>query len=247
MRRGGAEGDDLIRAIAVLDSRGLLVDPAAQSEPHKAAFAWPPELVSAAGLDPSGRNDLSSVVAALRPHVLLGTSGQPGAFTEEVVRSLAAGVERPVVLPFSNPTSKAEATPADLIAWTDGRALVATGSPFDPVEHGGQTHRIGQGNNVFIFPGVGLGALVAEASQVSEAMFTVAAEALAAEVEDEDLQAFSLYPRLQRLRPITARIAEAVVREARDSGLGKNIADKDVGKAVADAMWYPDYPVLVPA
>jgi len=247
MRRGGRDGDDLASAIAVLDSRGMLIDPASQSEPHKAEFAWPRALASGSGLDADGANSLASVIAALKPHVLLGTTGQPNIFTEDIVRSMAAAVEQPVILPFSNPTSKAEARPADLIRWTDGRALVATGSPFDPVEHEGKTHRIGQANNVFVFPGVGLGALVAEARQVTDAMFTVAAEALAGQVEDEDLEAFALYPRLQKLRPITARIAEAVVREARDSGLGQDIADAEVEQAVAAAMWHPDYPVLEPA
>jgi len=168
-------------------------------------------------------------------------------FTEPVVRCMAAKVERPVILPFSNPTSKAEAIPADLIRWTDGRALVATGSPFEPVEREGRVHRIGQGNNVFIFPGVGLGALVAEARQVTEAMFTVSAEALAEELLPEDLADGALYPRLQRLREITTRIAEAVVREALASGQAQRaLAEEEVAEAVSAAMWFPEYAVLDP-
>jgi malate dehydrogenase (oxaloacetate-decarboxylating) len=148
---------------------------------------------------------------------------------------------------MSNPTSKSEAKPADVIAWTDGRALIATGSPFDPVTHGGRVHRFGQGNNSFIFPGIGLGVLVSQAQEVTDRMFAVAAEALAAEVHQDDLDAGSLFPPIRDLRRVTARVAEAVVREARDSGAGRAIEDPDIAAAVAAAMWNPAYPAMEPA
>jgi malate dehydrogenase (oxaloacetate-decarboxylating) len=157
---------------------------------------------------------------------------------------MARHVERPVVLPFSNPNSRCEAKPADVIAWTDGRAIVATGSPFDPVEYEGRSIRIGQANNVYVFPGVGLGALVAEAAEVSDAMFTVAAQTLADHVTEEDLATGSLFPPLTRLREISGKIAEAVVRQARDEEVGPPIADADIPVAVAAAMWYPAYQPL---
>src|SRR4029453_5542940 len=146
-------------------------------------------------------------------------------------------VERPLVFPMSNPTSCSEATPADVMAWTDGRALVATGSPFDPVSWGGRTIEIGQGNNAFVFPGVGLGVLVSHAHKVTDSMFLAAAEQLAAEGSDEQRAAGCLFPRVGELRRVSARIAEAVVRAARQDGVGRPIPDAEIGPAVADAMW----------
>jgi malate dehydrogenase (oxaloacetate-decarboxylating) len=151
-----------------------------------------------------------------------------------------------VVLPLSNPTSQCEATPADVLAWTDGRALVATGSPFEPVGYGGRTVRIGQSNNAFIFPGIGLGALVAGAREVSDGMCRAAAEALAGQVSADDLQSGSLYPRVGDLRRVVGNIAEAVVREAREAGLGRALPDDAIPGAVAAARWEPRYLPLVP-
>jgi malate dehydrogenase (oxaloacetate-decarboxylating) len=187
-----------------------------------------------------------AVVKAVKPTMLIGTSGEPGTFTEEIVREMARHVERPLVFPMSNPTSKSEARPADVIAWTGGRALVATGSPFDPVRFEGRTFTIGQGNNVFVFPGMGLGVLVSEAREVTEALFAAAAEALAAEVRDEDLASGSLFPPIRDIRRVTARVAEAVVRQARDLGIGKPIDDARIPAAVAAAMWNPAYPSMEP-
>jgi malate dehydrogenase (oxaloacetate-decarboxylating) len=154
---------------------------------------------------------------------------------------MASRVDRPVIFPLSNPTSQSEALPADLIEWTAGRGLVATGSPFDPVSHTGRLLRIGQCNNAFIFPGIGLGALVAEASEVSDAMFRVAAECLADQVSAGDLETGALYPPVRDLRRVATRIAEAVAREARDSGLGSAWSDEAIREAVAAAQWDPRY------
>jgi malic enzyme len=247
LARAGLAGADLIRALGVLDSQGFLHQGRPLSDPTKAEFAWPVDLVKSVGLDPSRPIALEDAVRALKPTVLLGTSGQPGIFTEPVVRAMAAAVDRPIILPLSNPTSKAEAKPADLIAWTNGRALVATGSPFDPVPYSGRTIRIGQGNNVLIFPGVGLGVLVSEASQVSDAMFRLAAETLARFVTDEDLAAGALFPPLRHLRQITFQIACAVVKQAREEGFGRPLPDDQIPALVRAATWTPDYPTFVPA
>jgi malate dehydrogenase (oxaloacetate-decarboxylating) len=186
------------------------------------------------------------VVRQLRPTVLIGVSGAAGAFSEPIVREMARHVERPVVFPMSNPTSQAEATPEDVLAWTEGRALVATGSPFPPVAGPGGPVRIGQGNNAFIFPGLGLGALVAEAREVTDGMFMAAASRLAEIVRVEDAANGSLFPPVALLRPVTAEIAVAVAREARDAGVGRPLDDAALDASVRAAMWEPVYPVLEP-
>src|SRR4029453_134745 len=130
--------------------------------------------------------------------------------------------------------------PVDVIAWTDGQALVATGSPFPPVNWGGRSHRIGQGNNAFVFPGLGLGALVAEAREVTDGMFAAAARRLAEEIRDEDLPAGSLFPPASDTRRVTVASARAVVRKAREEGGGRALPDDAIPAAVTEAMWYPD-------
>ena len=246
-RRAGLKGERLIRAVASLDSRGLVVDDEEIRDVHKRDFAWPAALAAKMGLEKSSRRDLLAVVQAVKPTVLIGTSGEPGTFTEAVVREMGKHVERPVIFPMSNPTSQSEAKPVDIVAWTDGRALIATGSPFDPVHHAGRTIKVGQGNNVYIFPGVGLGALVAEAREVTDGMFAVAAQRLADEVKASDLASGNLFPPAQEIRRVSARIAEAVVREARESGVGRAIPDQDIPRRVAAAMWDPTYLPMIPA
>jgi malate dehydrogenase (oxaloacetate-decarboxylating) len=245
LERAGLRGEALTAAIANLDSRGLLVDDTAIADAHKREFAWPAALAEKRGLGSERRRDLLGVVRALKPTLLIGVCAERGAFSEPIVREMARHVERPLVFPMSNPTSCSEATPADVIAWTDGRALVATGSPFDPVSWGGRTIEIGQGNNAFVFPGVGLGVLVSHAHKVTDSMFLAAAEQLAAEVSDEQRAAGCLFPRVSELRRVSARIAEAVVRAARQDGVGRPIPDAEIGPAVADAMWQPGYLPLV--
>jgi malic enzyme len=190
---------------------------------------------------PEVRFDLTTVIKHLRPTILVGSSGTPGAFTEEAIRAMAETAERPIIFPMSNPTSKTEALPADIMQWTDGRALVATGSPFDPVEYRGKTHLIGQANNAFIFPGVGLGTIVAEAREVTNDLFLAAAEVLARAVPESRLEDGSLYPSQQDLRRVSREIAIEVVKVARDAGVGRAFADEEIPPAVDAMMWWPDY------
>ncbi|MEL6546689.1 MAG: malic enzyme-like NAD(P)-binding protein, partial [Myxococcota bacterium] len=247
MRAAGLRGDELLASVAVLDSRGMLVDSREIDDSYKNEFAWPAELAAQHGLDPSQPIDLKTAVKVLKPTVLLGTSGQPGSFTQEIVEMMADHHERPGIFPFSNPTANSEATAKDLIEWTKGRAIVASGSPFDPVEYGGKTFRISQGNNVYIFPGVGLGAIISEASEVTDQMFTEAARALAGMVTDADIAEGRLFPPLTRLREVSATIAAAVVREAQRSHVGRPIHDDEIEKLIAWKMWEPRYPHLKPA
>jgi malic enzyme len=246
LQRAGLGRGEALKRIAVLDSRGLLVDDVGLRDASKREFAWPVELAASLGL-PMGARDLESVVRAVRPSVLIGTSGAPQSFTPAALHALAAHVERPVVLLLSNPSSRSEGRPGDMLAWSDGRALVATASSSESLHVGDRTLRIGQASNAFVFPAIGLGALVAEAREVTDGMFVAAATSLAAEVAEEDLAAGSLFPRIRELRRITARMAQAVVREARDAGVGKQITDAAIPGAVAEAIWDPCYPPLTPA
>jgi malate dehydrogenase (oxaloacetate-decarboxylating) len=238
LRREGVSGEALRHSVALLDSKGLVVD---AKDEYRQDLAWTGEMAAAHGL--RAGSALLDVVNAVKPTGLIGVSGVPGLFSEEIVRAVAAHVERPAVFPLSNPTSSSEARPADVMAWTGGKALVATGSPFEPVEVGGRQVRIGQGNNAFVFPGVGLGVLVCEAREVTDGMFAAAADALAAQLPDEDLQAGSLFPRTAGLRSVTAKVAEAVVRQAVSEGVARN-APENPAEAVAAAMWEPAYPAI---
>ena len=242
LMREGLEGEDLVAATANLDIQGLLVADDPALDPLQREFAWPAALAERMGLGRDRKRDLTSVIRAFKPTMLIGTSGDPGTFTEEAIREMARHTVRPLVLPLSNPTSKSEAKPKDILTWTEGRALVATGSPFDPVLYAGREHTIGQGNNVFIFPGVGLGVMISEAREVTDSMFAAAARQLAAEVRAEEFQAGSLFPSTGRIREITAHVAAAVAIEARESGVANRpIEDARLAEAVAEAMWNPAY------
>jgi malic enzyme len=190
---------------------------------------------------------LTDAVEHLRPTVLVGTTGVAGSFTEPVIRSMAATCARPVILPLSNPTANTEARPDDLLRWTDGRALVATGSPFGPVRHEGVHHEVGQANNVFVFPGIGLGAIVAEASGISDAMVLAAARTLADHVTDERLRSGALYPPIAELRSVSRAIGLAVAREAVQSGLAPEAPEEALAADLDAAMWWPDYVDYLPA
>ncbi|MER5451561.1 NAD-dependent malic enzyme [Streptomyces sp. NPDC002764] len=183
---------------------------------------------------------LAEVVRQVRPTVLIGTSGQGGAFTGSIVREMAAHTERPIVLPMSNPTRLAEAVPSELLDWTEGRALIATGSPFEPVTSGGVTYEIGQANNALIFPGLGLGAVVSRATRVTDSMLSAAAHAVAAQV-DSTSRGASLLPHTRDLRRTSAAVAVAVARAAAEDGVARESVDDTIEDRVRRAMWEPVY------
>ena len=244
MCREGVTEEAARHAIVMLDSHGLTFQTRDPLDDDKREFALDADLLRFHGfvdVDPASRFDLEEVVRHVRPTVLIGTSGTPDTFSEEAVRTMAASASMPVILPLSNPTSKTEVQPASAIAWTDGRAVVGTGSPFDPVEYAGRTHLIGQANNAFIFPGVGLGAIVSETREVTDEMFLAAAEELASCVSDERLAAGALYPPSSALRVASRKIAVRVAREARDLGLGRSWSDAEIAAAVDLAIWEPVY------
>ena len=242
----GIVGTDQSGVVAVLDRGGLLVDDGRPMDDYKHEIAWPVERAAKLGLaEPTGRS-LYDVVRKYRPTVLIGLSGVARSFNEQIVREMAAHVDRPVIFPSSNPSSISEASPADLYAWTDGRVLVATGSPFPNVEHNGRVHRVGQGNNVFIFPGLGLAAIAANTSRITNSMTKVASEALAKQVTSEERAAGLLFPAVSRLRSVSFEIAVAVAHQAIQDGVAA-VAHDDVERLVREARWSHDYQDYVPA
>ena len=228
----------------VTSSRGLVTDaPGAGFRDFQLPYGRPVAEVASWALDQPGRTGLADVVRNVHPTILIGTSAQPGSFTEELVTEMAAHTERPIIMPLSNPTALVEATPGDLLAWTHGRALIATGSPFAPVVHDGVEYTIAQANNAFIFPGLGLGVSVCRASRVTDGMIGAAAQALASLVRITR-PGQSLLPALNDLRRVSATVAIAVARAAEAEGVAENPLADPVAQ-VFDAMWQPVYPELV--
>lgn len=241
LRESGASEAAVQRACCVLDSRGLLIEGRDIRDEYKKELAWSAETAREFDLQIDGDLDLATVVSRYQPTVMIGSSGQPGAFTESIVRDMAAHVARPVILPFSNPSSLTEARPASLYQWTEGRCLVATGSPFPDVSFEDKTFRIGQGNNVFIFPGLGMAAVVAGIARISDAMIGAAAAALADQVRQQELDQGLLYPAVSRLRDVSAQVAHAVIRQAIDEGACPPMSEQAITSKLAEAAWEPSY------
>jgi len=211
----------------------------AVKEPFKEKYAQPFERMADWQIADSSRIAFHEVISRVKPTILIGTSAQPGAFTEEVVREMARHVERPIIFPLSNPTSKSEATPIDIFQWTNGRALIATGSPYSPLITERGLVRIGQCNNSFIFPGVGLGVIASGARRVTDAMFVAAAKVLSEFSPALRKTDAALYPCLEEVREISRAVALAVATEAQESGLAAPVT-RDVLKArIQEKMWAP--------
>ena len=222
-----------------LDRYGLLTDDMTGLRDFQVPYARPAaEVRDWPGHGTASGIGLAEVVGRVHPTILIGTSTQHGAFTEQIVREMAGHVDRPVILPMSNPTTLSEATPADLLAWTGGRALIATGSPFAPVTRQGVTYQIGQANNALIFPGLGLGALLSRAQRVTDHMITAAAQAVA-ELTDTTRPGAPLLPPIDDLRTTSAQVAFAVARAAAQDGVTEQTGI--TADAVRAAMWQPRY------
>ncbi|MCB1110077.1 MAG: NAD-dependent malic enzyme [Chlamydiia bacterium] len=229
--------------IFVMGRNGLAHTGSEGLDALKKRFAQKEETIQGWGVNNMQEISLKETVQHAKPTILIGTSTQPGTFTEEIIVEMKKHVARPIIFPLSNPTSKSEAVPEDLMKWTKGQALIATGSPFPPVEYEGREHIIGQCNNVFIFPGVGLGVLASKATRVTDRMFLVAADVLSKYAPILNNPYASLFPRLDQLRPISRDIAIAVANEAIQEGVCKT-PPKNVEQAVQEAMWEPKYPRL---
>lgn len=243
LRLAGCAGAEVTARVAALDSRGLIVDDGSITDAYKRELAWPVPLAQQHALEDPSQRDLHTLVTRYRPTVLIGTSGQAGAFTETLVQQMCEHAERPVILPFSNPTEYAEGVPEDLLRWSRGRALVATGSPFAPVEHAGKQFVIGQGNNVFIFPGLGLAALLGGFREITDDHVSVAADALAQSVSAEELADGQLFPPVTRLREISRDVAVAVIASER----GLHAEAPALRAQVERRMWRPIYSDYSPA
>ena len=241
MDRGAAAA-----AMVMLDTHGLVhADRPALADDQR-PFAVTPAGLLEAGLRPGQFADPVAIARATGTTVLIGATACAGAFSEPLVREVALHDRVPIILPLSNPGACAEASPEDILAWTDGRALVAAGGPSRDVVGPGGTRVIGQANNVFVFPGVGLGAIVAETREITDEMFLVAAHELAGLVSADRLRTGALYPPIAGLRAVARAIAVAVAREARDGGHGRDRSDLEIEAAVDAAMWWPDYVPLEP-
>ena len=243
MLADGLDDSEARRRLYLLGSKGLLRRSLSEGlRDFQRAYARDDAEVAGWERDGDGRVGLLEVVSRAEPTVLIGTSGQPGAFDETVVRTMAKGCERPLILPLSNPTSLSEAEPAALLEWTEGRALVATGSPFEPVTHDKTLHVIAQANNAFVFPGIGLGAIVARASRVTDAMLHAAAAAVADQA-DPTTPGAPLLPQVEALRVTSTAVAKAVAEAAVADGVADPSTPTGAAleAAISTAMWEPTY------
>lgn len=238
---GGMDQARAAERIYTVDSKGLITKDRKGLEDYKVPFAKDRAALGGWKVENPDRISLEEVVTNARVTVLLGTSGQPGTFTKDIVDAMTANAPQPVIFPLSNPTSKAEAKPEEIYRWSSGRAIVATGSPFEPVEHEGSLFRIGQGNNVFIFPGVGLGALAAEAKSITDEMFTAAACRLADMMPSDARESRCVFPRIAELNKVSEQVALAVYNMAQKQGVACVSKDLDPIEVIRSRVWKPRY------
>jgi malate dehydrogenase (oxaloacetate-decarboxylating) len=233
----GLSQDEATRRFWCLDKQGLLVDDMDNLRDFQQGYARPRSEVADWGAD--GTIDLLKVVEKVHPTIIVGTSTKGGAFTEQVIRAMAKGVERPLIFPLSNPTERIEAVPADVIKWTEGRGLVGTGTPWAPVPYQGTDYYIGQANNALVYPGIGLGTIVSRAEHVTDGMLLAASKAIAGLV-DVSRPGAGLLPQVENLRAVSATVAVAVARQAVADGVAH--ADlSDPVQAVQDGIWQAAY------
>ncbi|QPL45611.1 NAD-dependent malic enzyme [Halomonas sp. A40-4] len=236
MQTEGLPESEARARIYMVDREGLMTDDQPWQRDFQRRLAHEADLVA----NWNGQG-LEETIAQIKPTVLIGVCGQRGIFTEQVVRTMHAGCEHPVIMPLSNPTSQAEAVPEDVIRWTEGQALVATGSPFPPVVFNGRTYPIAQCNNAYIFPGIGLGVVAARASRVTDEMLMSASRALAREAPLVKEGRGALLPPLSRIRDISQSIAFEVAAQAQQNGVALKTGGTELRAAIDRASWNPEY------
>lgn len=241
LKEEGLSDDDTRNLIFAIDVDGLLLENTSGLEEHQKPFAQKLSTVVNWKLETPDKITLMDVVTNAKATVLIGVTAKSGLFSDEILKQAARNTERPVILALSNPTSKSECTPDEVIKATNGKGLIATGSPFPPVEHNGKQHITSQCNNMFIFPGVGLGALVSTTPKVTNRMFLAASKALSNLVTEEQLSKGILLPDMKDIRFVSRRVAKAVAIEARDSSLGRLLDDEQYEKIITKAQWTPRY------
>ena len=241
MVEDGLSENDARRRFYLVDRDGLLIEGMEGLLPFQLLFAQPRDTIPGWRLEQAGKISLIDVIKNIRPTVLIGVSGQPGAFSEAVIRSMATSVAHPVIFPLSNPTSRAEATPQDLMTWTDGKAIVGTGSPFPPILKNGSFVRVDQTNNSYVFPGIGLAAIAVRATRISDAMLMAAARALAHLSPTRRNPVSNLLPPVTDARDVSMRVAEAVAMQACKEGLTEPMSAAKIFEKIEANIWTPLY------
>jgi malate dehydrogenase (oxaloacetate-decarboxylating) len=242
MKEEGLSEQEAFKRFYLVDIHGLIHADLESATPNQKKFAREKNEISKWAVKTSAHITLLEVVQNAAPTILIGVSTQAGAFTEEIVRAMADKQQHPIIFPLSNPTSKSEAHPQDLLHWTDGKALIATGSPFEPVYFSGKNIPIAQCNNVYIFPGVGLGVLISQAKKVTDNMFLAAAKILSEHAPLLSGRENSLFPAFESLREITKKIALGVALCAQSDGAAEKCSEKELQTRLDQRMWFPEYP-----
>jgi malate dehydrogenase (oxaloacetate-decarboxylating) len=230
------------RRFYLVDRDGLLVEGMSGLQSFQMPFAQRRDRLSDWKLETPAGISFADVISNAKPTVLIGTSGQPNAFTERIVRDMARHVRQPIIFPLSNPTERCEAMPAELDRWTEGRAVIGTGSPFPPLKRNGKVFRADQTNNAYVYPGIGLGAIATGSRRLSDGMFLAAAHAVAAKSPATADPGANLLPPLRQIRELTFHVAVAVGKQAQKEGLTRPMSDETIATAVHARMWEPRYP-----
>jgi len=241
MMKEGLSEEQALNQVFLTSSKGLLTDQLEGLRDFQQKFVKPMAEVADWSSSGDGKISLLDLAKHAKPTIMVGVSGQPGLMSEAVIKAMVQNCEKPIVMPLSNPTSRVEAQPKDVIEWTDGNAIVATGSPFEPVVFNGKTHHIAQCNNSYIFPGIGLGVIAAKANRITESMFIAASEALAEASPLVTGEGNELLPALSKIREVSLTIAFKVAKQAMQEGVAIEVPDELIKKRIDNSFWKPEY------